>query len=91
MTPDNIGSRDRIAVMLFQKLNCSTKALNDIINSSRQRNYVDKVMDAVRSKAVQNVKFFGTDRDGAVEFNANLMVKMWVASVIEIDKKGVER
>jgi hypothetical protein len=86
MTPDNIGSRDRIAVVV-SKAELNYKALNDLINSSRQRNYVDKVMDAVRSEAVQNVKF-GTDRDGAVEFNANLNGKNVVASVIEIDKKG---
>ena len=82
MTPDDLGSRDYIAVIV-SKVELDWNVLNSRINASRQPSYIGKVRDAIGQEEVPNVKFASPDR---VEFNCELNGKNIVASVIEIDK-----
>ena len=82
MSPDDIGSRDYIAVVVSKaELNWNT--LNSRINASRQSTYAGKVRDAIGQEEVPNVQFNVPD---AVELNCNLNGKNIVGTVIEIDK-----
>lgn len=83
MTPDNIGSRDYIAVVV-SKSPLDWNILNGRINSSRQNTYAGKVKEAIGSQEVDNVKFSSPD---AVEFSCDLNNKNVVASIIEVDKQ----
>jgi len=82
MTPDDIGGRDYIAVVVSKK-ELNWDLLNKRINSSRQRTYIDKVRDAIGQEEIPDVTFSAPD---AVEFSCNLKGKNVVATVIEIDK-----
>ncbi|HHM20770.1 MAG TPA: peptidase C1 [Bacteroidetes bacterium] len=82
MTPDNIGNRDYIAIVVSKK-ELDWNVLNSRINASRRPTYIAKVRDAIGSEEVPNVRFSAPD---AVEFSCNLNGKNIVATVIEIDK-----
>lgn len=82
MSPDDIGNRDYIAVII-SKSELDWNVLNGRINSSRQPSYIRKVRDAIGQEEVPNVKFSAPD---AVEFSCELNGKNIVATVIEIDK-----
>ncbi len=82
MTPDQVGNRDYIAVVVSKSpLNWNT--VNSRINTSRQSSYLGKVREAIGPEEVPNVKFSTPD---AVEFSCDLNGKNVVATVIEIDK-----
>lgn len=82
MTPDQIGKRDYIAVVV-SKSPLNWNVLNSRINTSRQSTYLGKVREALGQEEVPNVKFSAPD---AVEFSCDLNGKNAVATVIEIDK-----
>ncbi len=83
MTPDAIGSRDYIAV-LVSKSPLDWNVVNTRINTSRQSSYINRVRDAIGPEEVSNVSFSSPD---AVEFICQLQGKNVVATVIEIDKR----
>lgn len=82
MTPDELGNRDYIAVIV-SKAPLDWNVLNSRINTSRQGTYLGKVREAIGQEEVPNVKFSAPD---AVEFSCDLNGKNIVATVIEIDK-----
>ena len=82
MTPDQIGNRDYIAVVV-SKAELDWNVLNSRINASRSNTYIGKVREAIGQEEVPNVRFSVPD---AVEFSADLNGKNIVATVIEIDK-----
>ncbi|MEO1257508.1 MAG: C1 family peptidase [Bacteroidota bacterium] len=82
MSPDDLGNRDYIAVVV-SKLELNWDALNRNINSSRQPTYIGKVRDAIGQQEIPGVQFTSND---AVEFSTDLKGKNVVATVIEIDK-----
>lgn len=82
MTPDDLGNRDYIAVVV-SKTEQDWNALNSRINASRQSSYIGKVRDAIGQQEVSGVQFTAQD---AVEFTCDLQGKSVVAAVIEIDK-----
>jgi hypothetical protein len=82
MKPDEIGNRDYIAVVV-SKTELDWNVLNSRINSSRQRDYIGKVREAISPEEVKNVEF---SAPGAIEFSCQLNGKNVVAAVIEIDK-----
>lgn len=85
MTPDNIGSRDRIAVIV-SKQELNYEQLNRVINNSSQSTYINKVREAIRSEEVNTVDF-RPDREGAISFDADLNGKNVVGVVLEIEKQ----
>lgn len=82
MTPDQVGNRDYIAVVV-SKAPLDWNVLNSRINTSRQSSYLGKVREAIGQEEIPNVKFSAPD---AVEFSCDLNGKNVVATVIEIDK-----
>lgn len=82
MTPDAIGNRDYISVVV-SKTELDWNVLNSRINTSRQSTYIGKVRDAIGQHEIPNIKFHVPD---AVEFSTDLKGKNIVAMVIEIDK-----
>lgn len=84
MTADNVGNKDRIAVVVSKEA-LDYKYLNQQINASRQRGYQAKLQEALARSNVANVSF--TNEQGAVGFQAALNGKNTVGVVIEIDKK----
>jgi hypothetical protein len=82
MTPDEVGTRDYIAIVV-SKAPLDWNVLNGRINSSRQTTYAGKVREAVGQEEVKSVNFSAPD---AIEFSCELNGKNIVASIIEIDK-----
>jgi hypothetical protein len=83
MVADDLGSRDRIAVII-SKEELNHKEVNQAINSSQQPTYARKVQEIVSQVSATTVKF--TDTEGAIDFDATLNGKNVVAVVVEIDK-----
>ena len=83
MVADNVGSRDRIAVIV-SKAELNYAQVNQAINSSQQPTYARKVQEVVSSESAANVKFM--DDKGAIDFDAALNGKNIVAVIVEIDK-----
>ena len=82
MSPDDLGNRDYIAVVVSKK-ELDWNVLNSRINASRRVDYIGKVREAIGQEEVPNVQFSSPD---AVEFSCDLSGKNVVAAVIEIDK-----
>ena len=82
MSPDDLGNRDYIAVVV-SKTELDWNVLNSRINASRRADYIGKVREAIGQEEVPNVQFSSKD---AVEFNCDVKGKNVVATVIEIDK-----
>ncbi len=83
MVADNIGSRDKIAVVV-SKTELNYQQLNQAINRSSQPTFARKVQEVVAGEAVRNVNF--SDQKGAIGFEAELNGKNIVAMIVEIDK-----
>ncbi len=84
MTPDEIGSKDFIAIVVSKK-ELDYNALNRAITSSRQRTYADKLQEALASQRITSVNFTAGK---TVAFDATASdSKNAVGMVIEIDKR----
>lgn len=84
MVADEVGNRDRIAVVVT-KSELDYSAVNNYINQSRQPTYARKVQEVVSQISAQQVKF--DDSEGAIDFDATLNGKDAVAVIVEIDKQ----
>lgn len=83
MSPDEIGTRDRIAIVITKEP-VDWNALNSRINRSRRSTYAERVHEAIADQEFRDVRF---EVDDAVHFRCRLMGKNAVAMVIEIDKR----
>ena len=83
MTADELGNRDRIAVVV-SKEELDYNQLNRRINTSRQRSYATKLRDALGNYQLQNVRFQAGE---VISFAAEARDKGAVGVVIEIDKR----
>ena len=83
MVADEVGSRDRIAVVV-SKTELDYQRVNELFNRSQQPTYARKVQEITSSEAVSNVNF--SDSAGSIDFEAELNGKNIVAVVVEIDK-----
>ena len=84
MTPDDIGSKDFIAIVVSKK-ELDYDALNRAITNSRQSTYVGKLKEALANQRVTNVNFTASN---TVAFNATTSDSQDVVGmVIEIDKR----
>lgn len=84
MVADNVGSRDRIAIVV-SKTEFDYNQANQLISRSQQPTYARKVQEVIGQISAQNVKF--VDAQGAIDFDAELNGKNAVAVVVEIDKQ----
>lgn len=82
MTPDEIGNRDYIAIVVSKK-ELDYKALNQAITVSRQNTYSGKLKEALTNQRITDVQFQASN---TVAFDATTNGKTAVGMVIEIDK-----
>ncbi|MEO1434931.1 MAG: peptidase C1, partial [Bacteroidota bacterium] len=83
MSPDELGNRDRIAV-LVSKQPLDYEAVNTLINQSNGLTFASKVRNVIAPEEIANVAF----GDGStIDFEAELNGKNIVGVVLEIDKR----
>ncbi len=82
LTPDNTGSRDRIAIVISKK-ELDFERLNSFINQSTAPTYGEKVQQVLRSLEIPNVRFEDGD---AISFSTDTQGKELVSVIIELDK-----
>jgi hypothetical protein len=84
MVADNIGQRDRIAVVV-SKRELDYQEINQRMNASRQSSYSYKLRDALAGMEIENVSFQAGE---AVQFTTDASnSRQAVGMVIEIDKR----
>lgn len=84
MTPDEIGNRDYIA-MVISKTELDVYALNARMNASRKPSYAEKLKEALNQQRIRNTTFV----DGqTIAFSADIKnpQQQVVGLIIEIDK-----
>ncbi|MEM6725939.1 MAG: C1 family peptidase [Bacteroidota bacterium] len=83
MSPDELGNRDRIAV-LISKQPLDYEAVNTLINRNSGLTFASKVGSVIAPEEIANVKF----EDGqTIDFEAELNGKNIVGVILEIDKR----
>jgi len=83
LTPDNIGNKDFIAIIVTKQA-VDYQQLNQLVDRSRGNTYLEKVTNALGSEMVRDANFQAAE--GAIIFQAN-SDKNIAAAVIEIDKR----
>jgi hypothetical protein len=83
MTPDQVGNRDYIAIIV-SKNPLDPELINRRINSSRESSYMMKMVSSVVDDFVPECEF---DVDGSVYFNCNTADRSLLGMIIEIDKR----
>ncbi len=82
MTPDDVGSRDYIALVVSKKP-LDYHAVNRKINSSRNPSYMMRMVESLVDDFVPECDF---DVDGSVSFDCQTRQKNVLGMIIEIDK-----
>ncbi|MGB0984437.1 MAG: C1 family peptidase [Saprospiraceae bacterium] len=82
MKLDEVGSRDRIAVVIT-KQDIDYNEIKEYINKSRQTDFVDKVNEVLANVLDENVRFTA---DKAISFKGSITGEKAVAMIIEVDK-----
>ncbi len=83
MTPDEVGNKDFIAIVV-SKRELDYKALNRAITASQQRVYAEKLKEALANQRITDVQF---QAGNTVAFSATAKDRTAVGMVIEIDKQ----
>lgn len=83
LTADDIGNRDRIAIVVT-KAPIDFKAFNDRINRSSGANYAAKVQAALSDQSIPNVRFQAGE---AISFICDTGNRNAVGVVLEMDKR----
>ncbi len=83
MSPDELGQRDRIAVVVSKK-ELDFQQLNGRINAARGRSYTEKLKAALAEQRIRTVKF---GSGNTISFEAESTDQNLVGMVIEIDKQ----
>ncbi|HSC40271.1 MAG TPA: hypothetical protein VLD19_20445, partial [Chitinophagaceae bacterium] len=84
MTPDSIGSRDMIAVVVSKKP-LDWYKLNQQVSANPGQDYAERLNAALRSQMVKNVRFQAT-ANGTMQFDTSGDENEVVACIVEIDK-----
>ena len=82
MTPDEIGNKDYIAV-LISKTPLDFKALNAKFNANKNKDYQQRINEIMASDMITNVQY---NVDSKINFNADTKEKNVVPIIIEITK-----
>ncbi len=83
MTADQVGNKDRIAIVVGKQA-LDFRKLNTAINNSRQREYSAKLKEALGNQRITNIGF---QAGQTVAFEAQTQGKNVVGMVIEMDKR----
>ncbi|MBS1565792.1 MAG: peptidase C1A papain [Bacteroidetes bacterium] len=84
MTPDSLGTRDMIAVVV-SKQPLDWYKLNQQISANPSEDYATRLNNALRSQLIKNVRFQATS-NGTMQFDTNGDENEVVACIVEIDK-----
>lgn len=82
MTPDNIGTKDYICV-LVSKVALDFKSLNEKFNADKNTDYQQRINAIMADKSISNVRFNVSNK---VDFEADVTEKTVVPVIIEINK-----
>lgn len=85
MTPDSIGIRDAMAVVV-SKEELDWYPINQQISRNPKMDFTARVNDAFGSKLSKTVRF-KTTGNGTIQFNASNDIRTIVACIVEIDKR----
>lgn len=85
MTPDSIGTRDMIAVVV-SKEPIDWYTINQQVSRNPQTDFATRINNAFAGKLIQGVRFQNTSK-GTIQFNAGGGEKQVVAAIVEIDKQ----
>lgn len=85
MTPDSIGSKDLIAVVV-SKQPLDWYKLNQQISQNPQQDYGERLNAALSSQLIKNVRFQNSSK-GNMQFSVSGDDNQVVASIVEIDKQ----
>ena len=83
MKADDVGSRDKIAVVV-SKVELNYEAVKELMNRSRKASYQGKLYDALGNQAITNVQFAA---DKTIDLLAETGDKNCIGIVIEFDKR----
>jgi len=84
MTPDSIGARDMMAVVI-SKQPLDWYKLNQAISRQPQQDYAQRLNDALGSQLIKNVRYQSSGK-GTMQFNVSGDDNEVVACIVEIDK-----
>jgi hypothetical protein len=84
MEPDNVGTKDYIAIVV-SKDELDYNDLNNEINRASGSSYADKVNNALQSIAIPSARFSNTG-NGAIYFKVGANDNKAVASIVAFDK-----
>lgn len=82
MTPDNIGTKDYIAV-LVSKTALDFKALNEKFNANKSKDYQQRINEIVKESMITDIQY---KIDSKINFVADTKEKSVVPIIIEITK-----
>ena len=85
MTPDSIGTKDEMAVVI-SKQELDWNAINQQISQNPQTDFGSRLNSVLSSKLIKNVRFGGSDK-GTLQFNVNGDENQVVATIVSIDKQ----
>ncbi len=85
MTPDSIGTRDMMAVVV-SKQPLDWYKLNQQISQNPQQDYAERLNAALNSQLIRNVRFQNSGK-GNMQFSVTGDDNQVVASIVEIDKQ----
>lgn len=83
MTPDEIGSKDYIAILVSKKP-LDFKTLNAKFNANKTKDYQQRINEIMEDEIIDDVKF---NIDNKINFTAEIKEKNVVPIIIEISKK----
>jgi hypothetical protein len=84
MTPDNVGTKDMMAVVVSKKP-LDWYKLNQQVSQSPQQDYAQRLNSALSAQLIKNVRFQSSGK-GNIQFNASGDANEVVACIVEIDK-----
>ncbi len=83
MTADQVGTKDRIAIVVSKQA-MDFRKFNSAINASRQRTYADKLKEAMGNQRMTNIGF---QAGQTIAFEAQTQGKSLAGMVLELDKR----
>lgn len=82
MTPDEIGTKDYICVLVSKKA-LDFKALNDKFNADKTKDFQKRINEIIAQDVISEIRF---NVDSKISFDANVSEKSIVPIIIEINK-----
>ncbi|MCD6018250.1 MAG: cysteine protease [Bacteroidetes bacterium] len=82
MTPDEIGTKDYICVLVSKKA-LDFKTLNDKFNAEKTKDFQKRINEIIAQDVISDIRF---NTDSKISFDANVSEKSIVPIIIEINK-----